>query len=253
MQQLKKEGNASCPVNSDQILNLQEWSQDVSLNPSHFWWEIPLLNIPFGHTVPKWFNRDPTGRWKLMPFVQTQVMSNLKLWPQRARQQAWRDRHDRSIPQLSKTQLFAVCSDNLSTQDHLSIWTVRASAFGEFMHSPLQPLWGAEAPRAALVCQTLPPPSLVKAVNKLSTQGCTQWNDGVVTWNGESFGTVGNPVVMLLLYLGIICLTFFSQRICSVFLPSWIFECFLASPTHCLVTSSPGPICSNSIFPDTLS
>lgn len=110
-----------------------------------------------------------------------------------------------------------LCSDDLSTQVHLSIQTMRTSVFGVYMHSSLHSLLGDEAFRAALVCQTLPPPSLVKAVNKLSIQGCTQWNGGVITWKlflncRKSSGNITNKSWYHL--------TPFSQRICvSLYLP----------------------------------
>lgn len=76
-----------------------------------------------------------------------------------------------------------LCSDNnICVQITFLSTTMRTRVLGVYVHSPLHPLLADVASRAALVCQTLPPPSLMKAVNKLSIQGCTQWNGGVTTW-----------------------------------------------------------------------
>lgn len=128
---------------------------------------------------------------------------------------------------------------------------MRTSIFGVYMHSPLHPLLVDEASRAALVCQTLPSPSLVKAVNKLSIQGCTQWNGGVIT--GEVFlncrKSSGNVTSMSWYRLFNSLLPKDLQGL-HTFLNPLMLSCF----THSLSSDiqSMAPCCSNCIFPDSI-
>lgn len=120
------------------------------------------------------------------------------------------------------------------------------------MHSPLHPLLGHEASRAALVCQTLPPPSPMKAVNKLSIQGVTQWDGGVITWKvflncKKSSGNVTNiswyHLFNSLFPKDLGCLhTFWNPLMLSCFTHSLPSD--IQSTAHC---------CSNCAFPDTVS
>lgn len=125
MKQFKKEGNAS--------LSYEQWSNPklTRMKSGYFIKGIcpltltllvrnSLLNIPFGYSVLKWFNLDPKVDENQSHFHKHRLYVKSEAQNSTARQEAWCDRHDTSIPQLFKTQLFAVhcatlCSDNIST------------------------------------------------------------------------------------------------------------------------------------------
>lgn len=89
------------------------------------------------------------------------------------------------------------------------------------------------------MCQTLPPPSLVKAVNKLSIQGCTKRNGAVITWKEFlNYRKSSSNVTNISWYH-----LFNSLLPKDLWCPhTFLYPlCFLASPTHSHVIYNPWP------------